>query len=613
MVQTDSTSERSFAQSLLRLRPHARDITPRLALGLITAILSAGMALAIPQVLQWLINGPLFDERNATALWWGVGLVLLLGVFEAVLLSVRRVFVLSPGTRLEARLRVLLFGHLAELPAGFHDQWSSGQLLSRSMSDIRRFRRWLSFGMIMIAVNSITIAAGVTLMLMSSWVLGLIYVIAAIPAMIASFKFRRSYRVLSRRSQDIAGDLATVVEEAARGIRILKSFGRGDDALQRFSVRAGSLRDTEIAKARALSTVSMVLAVLPETALAIALTLGLFLVADGQLTIGAIVAFFATATIVNGPIDRLGEQFAMSMDAKTAVDRYFEVLDTTNDLTDPDVPRTPERAGGRLEYDEVTFRYPDAAANAAPLLEGFSLALRSGETIAIVGETGSGKSTIAQLAPRLYDVDEGSVRIDGVDVRDLPLEVVRQRVAIAFEEPILFSASVRENVLLGAPDAADDELDWALGVAQAQFVYSLPEGVDTQIGEDGLSLSGGQRQRIALARAIVGRPSILVLDDPLSALDVHTEAAVTELLRDALRETTTLIIAHRPSTVALADRVALLIDGRIVAVDTHTNLLATSPEYREIITSGAEADIETELDSDADLGTDADAEGVARR
>jgi ATP-binding cassette subfamily B protein len=569
-----------FTASLRKLYPYARGITPRLAAGLLTAVLASMVALSIPQVLGWIVDGPLFASNTTQGLWWGVGIILGLGVLEALLLTARRALVLSPGTKLEADLRVRLYEHLSDLPASFHDEWSSGQLLSRSISDIRRFRRWLSFGAIMICVNTITIAVGIVLMLRANVLLGAIFAVTALPVVIISFRFRRRYRVASRRSQDLAGDLATVIEESVRGIRILKAFGRGSDAAAGFADDADDLREVEMDKVRSLSTVSMVLTLLPETALAIALGVGIWLVAGGSIEVGAVVAFFGTAAIVAGPLGRLGEQFAMSMDAKTAIDRYFEVLEVENTLVDPDSPVRPSPRAA-LEFDGVRFAYPDAPDR--EVLRGIDLNVREGETLALVGLTGSGKSTLVELVPRLHDVTSGSVRIGGVDVRDLTRHDVRGLVSIAFEEPVLFSMSVRDNILLGVPHAPDEVLETAIDTAGAEFVRDLPDGVDTVIGEEGMSLSGGQRQRVALARAIAARPRVLVLDDPLSALDVRTEERVTARLRSVLAGTTTLVVAHRPSTVALADRVALVDDGVIADLGTHDELLARNERYRHVI------------------------------
>jgi ATP-binding cassette subfamily B protein len=283
------------------------------------------------------------------------------------------------------------------------------------------------------------------------------------------------------------------------------------------------------------------------------------------------------------PVEFSGMLLAMALTAKTAVDRHFEVMDTPNTITSPPEPRRPGELAGALRFNSATFAFEDAPDK--PILKDINLDVRPGETMALVGTTGSGKSALIQLVPRLYDVTGGAITIDGVDLRDFDVEELRRIVAVAFEDTTLFSNSVRDNVLLGAPVRTDAVLDEALDVAQSHFAYSLPEGVDTLIGEEGLSLSGGQRQRIALARAIAARPRVLVLDDPLSALDVHTEELVETRLRAVLKDTTTLIVAHRPSTVALADRVALLEDGRITAVGTHTELLAGNPHYRYVIAS----------------------------
>ena len=335
-----------------------------------------------------------------------------------------------------------------------------------------------------------------------------------------------------------------------------------------------------------------------------------------RISVGDLFAFFATATVVRFPIESIGFLLSMTFDTRTAIDRLFEVLDETNPVTDPAAPRTIAAPTGRLTFDDVHFRYQDSASEVPDLLDGVRLELEPGETMALVGLTGSGKTTLTALTTRLYDVTGGAVRIDGVDIRDLTREELRRHVAMAFEEATLFSASVRDNVLLGRPDllpqsdpaeeatalaswsgstpeerrrARETEarrvMDEALDIAQADFVAELPEGADTRVGEEGLSLSGGQRQRLALARAVAAAPAVLVLDDPLSALDVDTEARVEAGLRRVLSSTTALIVAHRPSTVQLADRVALLEGGRVTAVGTHSELLAANEHYRFVISS----------------------------
>src|SRR5699024_4228372 len=371
-----------------------------------------------------------------------------------------------------------------------------------------------------------------------------------------------------------------------------------------FITEAGRLRDLEVTKMRTLAKFQMLMVLLPEGVLAVCIFTGLWQVATGAVSEGELVAFFATAVVLKQPIEGIGMLIGMVFMAKTAIDRHVDVMDITPEIVSPEEPITaPER--GTLQLDDVRFRFPDAETD---LLAGISLRVEPGETMALVSATGGGTSTLLSLIPRLYDVTDGSLRIDGVDIRDYSLADLRSRVALAFEEPTLFSASVRANVLLGtahqrltdesgrisdpahpfrekAPgaDQLDAVLDEALHTADADFVRDLPEGLDTRIGEEGLSLSGGQRQRLALARAIAARPSVLLLDDPLSALDVRTEERVTQRLRKVLRGTTTLITAHRPSTVAMADRVALLHRGRITEVGTHSELLTRSDIYREIM------------------------------
>ena len=584
-----------FFTSISRLYPHVKPIIPRLFMGLLCALLASIVALAIPQVLRVLVNSSLQPGGATEAVWIASLVILGLGIAEAGLVALRRQFVINPATTVETRMRVSLYGHLQDLTVSFHDRWGSGQLLSRAMTDLNFLRRWMAFGAIMLVVTTLTVVIGVVVMFSMSWQLALIFLAAAVPIMIYGFRFRTRFSKVTRRSQDQAGDLATTVEESVHGIRVLKAFGRSREALENFNGQAEELRQTEIAKAKHQAIFSMVVTLLPELALGAGLVVGIILAADGQLSIGALVAFFATAAVVAAPVEFSGMLLAMALTAKTAIDRHFEVMDAVNTITGPDQPREPAHLTGALSFNAATFAFEDAPDK--PILKEVSLDIRPGETMALVGITGSGKSALLQLVPRLYDVTAGSITIDGVDLREFSVEELRTVVGVAFEDTTLFSSSVRDNVLLGAKERSQATLEEALDVAQAHFAYSLPDGLDTLIGEEGLSLSGGQRQRIALARAIAAKPKVLVLDDPLSALDVNTEVLVEARLREVLADTTTLIVAHRPSTVALADRVALLEEGRIAAVGTHTELLAHNEHYRYVIAS-----LETEpRDLDSEL------------
>ncbi|CAN5129840.1 ABC transporter ATP-binding protein [soil metagenome] len=579
------------AASLLRLLPFARPALSRLVLGAVFALGASVVALVIPQVLRGLVDGPL-SSGDASRIWWPVGAVIGLGILEAGLILCRRFFVLLPTSAVEADMRNALYAKLQDLPVAFHDRWPSGQLLSRAVSDIGTIRRWLAFGLILLVVDVLTAMVGVVFLLSISPLLGTLFLVCAIPLIVFAFRFEKKYSVVARRSQDQLGDLATSVEESVHGIRVLKAFGRGRFALDRFVGQAETLRSTEIDKARAVGSLWFWLLLIPDVTFALSPLGGVTLASTGSITVGGLVAFFATATVLREPVESIGFLLSMTFDARSATDRYFEVIDSANSITDPPHPQTIARPRGRLVFDDVHFRYPDAAASARDLLDGVELTIEPGETMALVGLTGSGKSTITALTTRLYDVTSGAVTLDGVDVRALARDDLRTRIGMAFEEATLFSASVRDNVLLGRPEASDQELESALAVAQAQFVYELPHGLDTVIGEEGLSLSGGQRQRLALARAVAARPDVLVLDDPLSALDVDTEALVEAALRAVLHSTTALIVAHRPSTVMLADRVALLEQGRITAVGRHSDLIASSEHYRFLISS-LDADTES--------------------
>lgn len=597
----------STVRALARLYPFARSVLPRLVAGAVSALVASLLALSIPLVLEVLVQGPIAAGASATGdrsqLVWGAALILVLGLLEAVMVWLRRWFVLAPSTKVEYDLRTSFYQRLQRLPVAFHDRWQSGQLLSRMMQDISMLRRWMAFGIVLLVVNLLTILVGMALLFRWHWALGVTFLIVCAPLWYAGYRFEKTYGTLARQSQDQAGDLATSVEESVHGIRVLKAFGRGKHALLKFTRQAETLRETELSKARAVGWIWFWLVLLPEIAFALCLGVGIVLQQLGQLGIAELVAFFAMATVLRWPMESIGFLFSFLLDARTASDRIFEVFDEENTITDPAAPVVLGASRGALAFEGVHFRYQDAAARERDLLDGIDLTLVPGETMALVGLTGSGKTTLTTLPARLYDVTAGRVTIDGVDVRDLTLKELRTHVGMAFEDSTLFSQTVRENVLLGredlAPGSAQAEavLREVLAVAQAGFVDELPDGVDTIIGEEGLSLSGGQRQRLALARAIAARPAVLVLDDPLSALDVDTEALVEDALRDVMADTTTLVIAHRPSTVTLADRVALLEEGRITAVGTHTELLRSSEHYRHVISSleDAEAQENTRL------------------
>lgn len=579
---------RSTVRSLLKLRSYARPIRWYLGGAIAAALLASCTVLVVPLVLGRIVDGPI-AHHDLGALWPPAGLLLVLGLAEAALFGLRRVLIARPLARVEAAMRGDLYAKLQRLPVSFHDRWASGQLLSRATSDMYTLRLFLAFPLVFLVVNSLVFVTGSALMFALDWRLGLIALLPAAPLVLLSHYFESRYSAAARQAQDQIGDLATVLEESVLGIRILKSFGRHRTMARQFRARAGELRGTELHKARMLANLWAVIVGLPELALGCALAAGAVLVAHDQLTAGTLVAFLSTALALRWPVESLGWLLAYSNEAGTAADRFFEVLDTPEE---PELPSLASPANGDgIRFSGVRFRYPDAPADSPDLLQGIDLHIRRGETMALVGATGSGKTTLTALLPRLYETTGGTITLDGRSIRELPRTRLRELVAMAFEEPTLFSASVRENVLMGAPGASDAALEQALATAQAGFTAQLPDGVDTQVGEQGLSLSGGQRQRLALARAVVGDPEFLVLDDPLSALDVHTEALVEQALREVLGSTTALVVAHRPSTVLLADRVAVLADGRILAVGTHAELLEECPPYRVLMSGSLEESV----------------------
>ncbi|MGH3755192.1 MAG: ABC transporter ATP-binding protein, partial [Pseudonocardiaceae bacterium] len=582
-------SRRASLGVLWRLWAYVRPVWGRI-LGSAAAALGSMLAgLAIPLLIQRIVDGPIAtgDRRALVALSGGV---LALGVVEAGLVYLRRQLVARPTTDIEKRMRADLYHHLQRLPVAFHDRWPSGQLLSRAISDLGTIRRFIVFSGLYLVVNVLTVLIGLVVLLVIAPVLGLLAVLMAVPLVVLCWRYERHYGRAARRAQDQVGDLATLVEESTLGIRVLKSFGHGPRATRNFLAQARELRQTELTKVRMLAALWALIIVLPELALAAMLAVSGYAVAAGTLSLGTVIGAITIFSYLRWPLDSLGWLLAEASSATTAATRYWEVRDAVVAVADPPQPRAlahPVR--GTLRLEGVRFRYPGAVTE---VLRGVDLEVRPGETVALVGATGSGKTTLTALVPRLADVTGGRVLIDGVDVRDLALADLRTIVATAFEDPVLFSASVRENVALGMPEATDDDVRRALRVAHAGgFVEALPWGLDTRIGEQGQTLSGGQRQRLALARAVLGDPAVLVLDDPLSALDVHTEAEVEAALRRVLRSVTALVVAHRPSTVQLADRVALLAGGRIEAIGTHSELLAEVPEYRRLLATLDSAEV----------------------
>ncbi|WP_029090020.1 ABC transporter ATP-binding protein [Brevibacterium album] len=603
---------------LLRFWPDIRPRAGRYLVSILLALASTGVSLLIPVLTGRAVDGPI-AERSLTGLAVLTGLVVLVGTAEAVLQLVRRLLTAGMTADWEVQWRHRLYRHLQRLDAARHDEWDSGQMLSRATNDLSQLRRFFAFGFPFLVITPVVVVLGGIVLAFIEPVFALVLVLMAIPTMAGVAWFNARYKLASRAAQDAMGEVSTSVEESVQGIRVLLSFGRSPWAAQRFRGIVERLRGHELRKVRLDAWLFGVVMLLPQLAQAAIAGLGAWGVVAGWATLGEVVAAVTLMMYLRMPIEMFGFLLSDALMSLTAAARYWELMDIEPRIVSPGSAReqNPEPGGsdeGVIEFDRVGFVHEDAEL---PVLDGISLRVEAGETLALVGTTGGGKTTLAALVPRLFDATAGSVRVDGTDVREQPLARLRSRVGVAFEEPILFSATVRENVLMGAQSAerasagdaagpvegaappegageaaalgdaaalTDARIWEALEVAQAaDFVAELPDRLETQVGEQGLALSGGQRQRIALARAVAGRPQFLVLDDPLSAVDVDTEDRVQQRLREALSHTTALIVAHRPSTAALADRVAVLEDGRIAAVGGHEELLATSAAYRELM------------------------------
>jgi ATP-binding cassette subfamily B protein len=579
---------------LWRLLPYLLPYRGRWIAMVGTAMASLVATVAIPLMTKAVIDGPV-RHQDQRGLWVLGAAAMGVGISEAVLWFIRRWLVARATMGVEADIRKDLYARLQILPMSFHGRWQSGQLLSRIMNDLSTIRRFMSFGMVFLLLNVIQIIVVTAILLAMYWPLGVVVVVSIVPITLTVLHFQQTYTRLSRLAQDQSGHVATHVEESALGVRVVKSFGREDYAYDRFDEQLTNLYDTQVSRVSVSAKFWTLLEVIPNLTLIVVLGFGAYAAGHGYVTMGTLVAFITMMLSLVWPIASLGFLLSMTQESFTAANRITEIFDAPREITDGPSDQAPR--GGRLELVDVGFRFPDAGPDDWALRH-VTATVEPGETLALVGATGSGKSVLAALLSRLYDVTEGEIRIDGQDIRELSLPALRQAVATAFEDPTLFSMSVAENLALGRPSkdpATDDQMAQAIEIAAAQFVYDLPFGLDTRIGEQGMSLSGGQRQRLSLARAILAAPKILVLDDTLSALDVHTEAVVEEALRRVLHHVTGIVVAHRASTVLLADKVALLhrVDSSgatITHIGTHAQLLATVPQYRYLLAADDELD-----------------------
>jgi len=571
-------------RALWRTRPYLAPYHRHLVFIVISSIISSAGMVVVPLIVKEVVDGPLADGDRGAVLGWAA-LVAGIALVEVFLAFGRRYLLTVLSTGLETKLRDDLYAQLQRLDVGFHDRWQSGQLLSRAMTDLSVMRRFVGFGAIFFILILVQVLGIFGVLLTLHVPLTLLTFAATIPVLILCHRFDRRYMAIVRRIQDQTGDLTTTLEEGARGIRVLKAFGRGDVSFAKYQGEAQRIHDTQMERITLHTRFVWVLGLLPNITLTLVLLAGVLAVGSGGLTLGGLVAFVSYVLMLTFPLEILAWIMALASEAESAAVRIYEVFDTEPTIQDRPGAIVLDDVRGDIRFEGVSFTYEGSDRTC---LQDIDLTVPAGEIVAVVGATGSGKTSLVTLLTRLYDPTAGRITLDGHDLRDLAVTSLRRHVGFAFEEPSLFSASVRENLLMGKPDATEAEVLAALEVAQADFALDLPWGLDTRIGEQGLSLSGGQRQRLALARAIIGRPRVLVLDDPLSAVDVHTEAAAQAALRPLLEGCTVFIVVHRPSTVALAQRSILLDEGRLIAAGTHHELLDAEPRYRAVLSEDAE-------------------------
>ena len=531
----------------------------------------------VPKLLNGAIDSSLV--QHVASLHTAVIEILVVGVIAGITGIVSRQYVFKTAYNVEADLRSLIYEHLAWLSFSFYDRVQSGQLISRANSDIRSVQMYSTFAPLIVVQSFIGVIAfgfmlsiNVELALVAMVVMPILYFVG--------IKMRRVMFPISWITQARLADVATIVDENVNGVRVVKSFAQEGAEVNRLADAAERVAWAYIKDAQLRAIWSPWVQNLPQLGLALVLFFGGWMVIEGNLGIGAILAFNAYLLMLQAPFMMLGQLVMMGQRAKASAERIFEILDENPTVTERPGAYDLLDVAGRIEFDHVSFRYGDGP----DILSDFDAVIEPGETVAIVGRTGSGKSTVARLLTRFYDASEGVVRIDGHDVTDLTLHSLRTAVGVVMDEPFLFSISIRDNIAYGRPEATIDEVEAAARAANAaEFIERLPHGYDTVVGERGYTLSGGQRQRIAIARTLLVNPPVLILDDATSAIDVHVEAGIHEALANLLEQRTTIVIAHRISTIALAQRVLVLDNGRVVASGTHEALLASEPLYAQIL------------------------------
>ncbi len=565
---------RTFVRLLGFLRPFRTSL-------IVSIVLAAGSQLA--QIAILLLTGRVIDEairpRDRGALTLFVGAILVLGLVKALLMVGRRFISGRQALGVEFDLRGVLYAHLLRLSFGFYDRHQTGQLMSRATIDLQAVRFFLGYSLIFFAQHVLTIVGVTAVMFWLEWRLALAALAITPLIVLLAYRYSHVSHPVLREVQQRLADVTTVAEENVVGVHVVKSFAQERQEQEKFERRSDAVFAASVHANRQRALYVPLLAFVPLLAQAAVLLVGGRMVVSGSLSVGDFFTFNLLVVLLVLPLRQLGILIGQGQRATASGERIFEVLDEVEEVRDRPGARPLSGGEGRIRFEGVDFGYGPGR----PVLEGIDLELAAGRTVALIGHTGSGKTTLASLVPRFYDVTAGRVTVDGVDVRDLRLQSLRGSIGIVAQDPFLFSATVRENIAFGALEITDDEVEQAARLAQAHaFIEELPEGYETVIGERGITLSGGQRQRLAIARALIVNPRILILDDATASVDATTEARIRVGFREAMQGRTTLIIAHRLSTIALADELVVLDRGRIAGRGTHEELLATNAVYREI-------------------------------
>jgi ABC-type multidrug transport system fused ATPase/permease subunit len=578
-AEEDPTIRRPARRTFVRLLTFLRPYRASLVISSILAILSQVAGILVP-VLSGFVIDELYADRDTTVLSMWIAAIVVLGLVRGALMLGRRLLSGRQALAVEYDLRDELYAHFLRLSFGFYDRSQTGQLMSRATIDLQSVRFFLGYGLIFFAQHVVTIVVVTAVLFVYDWQLALL-ALAITPALVVvANRYSRVSHPVLRDVQAKLADVSTVAEESIVGVHVVKSFSQEERRGQRFADAANSVFERTLAANRQRALYVPLLTFLPLVAQAAVLFVAGRMVVNGTLTTGQFFAFFFLLAMLVMPLRMLGMWIGQAQRATAAGERIFEILDEPEEISDPADAHLLPPGPGHVRFEGVDFGYQPGRL----VLEEVDLEIAPGRTIALIGRTGSGKSTLAALVPRFYDVTAGRVVVDGFDVRDLQRRSLRREIGVISQDPFLFSASVRDNIAFGLPDAPHEAVEAAARAAQAHdfIVDDLPQGYDTVIGERGITLSGGQRQRIAIARALLIDPRILVLDDATASVDATTEARIRSGFREVMRGRTTIIIAHRLSTIALADEIAVLENGRIVARGTQTELLTESALFREI-------------------------------